>query len=427
MCDLCDGSKTSVPSFGELAQPLDAGLVDLDRGVHARGRLVDELIERGDGGHVERRLHLAQHRRRAGRHDGPLGRSLARHVGDDLLELRAANHLVAQAVRGLPGGPNDRAPLALEAAQQRVREPAHEHVVPGAVAFAVEELGEVDRLAGAQRHVPPVGQELADRPDAPGPLARPEDGIGEPAPARPGASRPDEDLRDEQDAPGAPALHVEERANEMIALDAPARTSRRQDPRPALEEERRARPARDGTLEIAHVRIGAPRSHRVEPAAPHRLEDPEAEVVREADLRQLVALRQVVEREEVDERQIAQDVDDGAASIGVADGARPRLVDLDALEEAMVDPGEERVRLVRDERAVLLAHILHRPWKTRWAIDATFLEESGVTPVCGYGQAKLKAWTCSHESETRTSAGVGAFGWAIAKPNSANMQFDVAF
>ena len=65
-----------------------------------------------------------------------------------------------------------------------------------------------------------------------------------------------------------------------------------------------------------------------------------------------MALGQVVEREEVDERQVAQDVDDGAARVGLAHGARPRLVDLDALEEALVEPRQQRVGVVRDERAV---------------------------------------------------------------------------
>src|SRR5258708_1894945 len=63
-----------------------------------------------------------------------------------------------------------------------------------------------------------------------------------------------------------------------------------------------------------------------------------------------------------------------------------------------------------------------RPWKMRWARAPSFFDESGVIPVWGYGHAKLKAWICSHDSETRMSAGVGELGCAIAYPNSAYMQ-----
>ena len=173
----------------------------------------------------------------------------------------------------------------------------------------------------------------------------------------------------------------------MVALDAAARAGGEQ-LRPALEKERGARPAGHDAHQIGRVALGSPRSHGAEPSARHRLEDPQAQVVGEANLRQVVALGQVVEREEVDEREVAQHVDDRAPGVGLAHGARPRVVDLDALEEATVDPGEERVRLVRGERTPLAAAVgtapvrLHLPWNTRCAIEATFFEESGVTPVC---------------------------------------------
>src|SRR5213078_1601042 len=68
-------------------------------------------------------------------------------------------------------------------------------------------------------------------------------------------------------------------------------------------------------------------------------------------------LRQIVEREEVDERQIAQHVEHGAPRIGLAYFAGPRLVDRAVLEEAMVDPRERGIGLVRTERApVAFAH-----------------------------------------------------------------------
>ncbi len=162
--------------------------------------------------------------------------------------------------------------------------------------------------------------------------------------------------------------------------------------RALLEEERRAGPAGNGAHEVGGVAVHGARAQRVEPAAPHRLEDPEPQLVGEPDLRQVVALGQVVEREEVDGGEVAQDVDDRAARVGVANRAGPRVVDLDALEETAVDPPEERVGLVRGERAVAARAVavtrvtparLHLPGKTRCAIEATFFDESGVTPVCG--------------------------------------------
>ena len=64
------------------------------------------------------------------------------------------------------------------------------------------------------------------------------------------------------------ALHVEERADQVVALDAPARAAG-QELRAPLEEERRARPAGHGALEIGHVArrrcAGAARSSQPRP------------------------------------------------------------------------------------------------------------------------------------------------------------------
>ena len=93
----------------------------------------------------------------------------------------------------------------------------------------------------------------------------------------------------------------------------------------ALEKERRAAPRSDTARSRSAASPSAVRAaQRVEPAAAHRLQDPEAEIVGEPDLRQVVALGQVVEREEVDGREVAKDVDDRAARVGVAHGASPR-------------------------------------------------------------------------------------------------------
>ncbi len=59
----------------------------------------------------------------------------AGHVGDDLLELGAADDFLAQPVGRLACRPDDGAALPLEAAKQRVRQPPHEHVVVGAEAL----------------------------------------------------------------------------------------------------------------------------------------------------------------------------------------------------------------------------------------------------------------------------------------------------
>ncbi len=242
---LVRGQEDERPLLRELAQALDALLVDLDGREHARRGLLHKLVEGGDRRHVERRLHRAEHRHRPGGHDLPLGGALAGHVGDDLLQLRAADDLLAQAVGRLARGAHDRAALALEPSQQRVRQPADEHVVAGGAVLALEELGEVDRLAHAQRRVPPVREKLRDRPDVSRPLRGPKTASESDPPPRSGAARPHEDLRHEQDAAGAPPLHVEQRADQVVALGAAARAAGEQ-LRPALEEQRRARPAGHG-------------------------------------------------------------------------------------------------------------------------------------------------------------------------------------
>jgi len=256
-----------------LPQRLDAGFVDLDRREHPRGGAGEGAVERPDRVHVERGFHLAEHPERALGDDGALVCALAGHVGDDLLKLRAAYDLGAEAVRRLLHRADDRAALALEAAQESIRQAADEDVVAGDIALAREELLQVDGLAGAQRRVAPVGEELHDRPDVPGPFGGPEEGVADAPVARVRAARPDEGLRDEEDGLVAPPLHVEERANQAVPLDLAARAALEQ-VRRALEEERRAAADGEHALEVRRVAVGRTRAQRVAPPAPHRLEHP---------------------------------------------------------------------------------------------------------------------------------------------------------
>jgi hypothetical protein len=62
----------------------------------------------------------------------------------------------------------------------------------------------------------------------------------------------------------------------------------------------------------------------------------------------------MIEREEVDEGKIAKDVEHRPARIRRQDLLRPRLVDLDVLEETFVRPGERSVRLIRAKRGFSL-------------------------------------------------------------------------
>jgi hypothetical protein len=169
-------------------------------------------------------------------------------------------------------------------------------------------------------------------------------------------------LRHEEERRGSPALRLEHAAQIRISLGLAARRNRRarapalphdgrrleQIWRP-LEEERRRGSFFDRTAQPPDVLVFRRRPQRREPSASERLEHPEPHVVREPHLRERELLRQEVEREEIDERQVAQDVENRPARVGRAHLLRPRLVDLDVLEEALVRPGERGARLIRPQ------------------------------------------------------------------------------
>ena len=77
-------------------------------------------------------------------------------------------------------------------------------------------------------------------------------------------------------------------------------------------------------------------------AAAEGLEDPEAEIVDEADERQPEALEQVVEAEEVEHRDRAHHVDDDARGGRLAHHPAPALVDAHVTEEAAIEPAQPR-------------------------------------------------------------------------------------
>lgn len=251
--------------------------------------------------------------------------------------------------------------LALETAEEHVRHAPDEHAVVGARGafglLGLEEGLHVERLARAERDVPIVREELRDRADFPRPLARSKQRVDGVVLGLVAVLRPDEHLRHEQNRPLALTLHLEDGSKEAVAFDLPARPAeRRSGPRPGLEqggrafqEERRRGARRDREAQVLGVG-GVVARERVQPAAAHRLEHPQPEIVGEVDLGELVALGQVVEGEEIDRREIPEDVDHSAARLGAPHRPGPRLVDLNVLEEPMVRPAEEGVGLVRHER-----------------------------------------------------------------------------
>src|SRR5206468_1602051 len=95
-------------------------------------------------------------------------------------------------------------------------------------------------------------------------------------------------------------------------------------------------------------------------------------VVRELDLREREALRQVVERQEVDEREVPERIDDRPPRVRIANGGGPRFVDLDVLEETLIEPREKRVRLVGDEGACAHGALLAKAGViVKWSIGST--------------------------------------------------------
>jgi hypothetical protein len=77
-----------------------------------------------------------------------------------------------------------------------------------------------------------------------------------------------------------------------------------------------------------------------------RAERAEVLIVDVTHLGQGEAAGQVIEREEVDEVQVAQDVNDGAALRDLADRLHPGLVDLNPIEELAIQKAQRRIRLV---------------------------------------------------------------------------------
>ena len=233
------------------------------------------------------------------------------------------NDLLAQAVGRLARRADDGAPLALEPAQERVRQAADEHVVVvDAVALgplAREERLHVDRLARAQRDVAVVREELR-RPCGSCPATRADRRARRTRCASP---------RRRASTTRTPAA----RAGSARSLGAAPRGASRRKRSPSMRPRdarlrggsaaASGRAPRTRPLETARRRSSASPSRRARASAlshprpiGSRTQSPRSFAKRTCG--KLVALGQVVEREEVDERQVAQDVDDRAARVGVA-------------------------------------------------------------------------------------------------------------
>ena len=102
---------------------------------------------------------------------------------------------------------------------------------------------------------------------------------------------------------------------------------------------------RERVLEL-FARAHLARKERVHPALAERVQDPEAEVVDEADLGERVALGEVVERQEIDEVQVPEHVDHRPARREIAHRGGPGFVHLDLVEEAPVDRAKRGIRYV---------------------------------------------------------------------------------
>ena len=283
MCDLCEGSRTSVPSFARSrSRSMPASSTSTAENMRAAARSTTRSSAATAFMSSAASISRSMPRARAVMTSRSL-HALAGHVGDDLLQLGAADDLLAQPVGRLADGAEDGAPLALEAPQQRVRQAPHEHVVARAVALAREKLAQVDRLAGAQRRVAAVGEKLRDRAHLAGPLRGAEDGVdGARACAAPRCAT----RRTPAGRAGCAARSAAARRAARACRWSPSIRPR---PLPSSRCGGRLRKSAalaargHGALEVRRVALGRARAQRVEPAAPHRLEDPQAEVVREAD------------------------------------------------------------------------------------------------------------------------------------------------
>jgi len=91
----------------------------------------------------------------------------------------------------------------------------------------VQVLPQIERLARLELDVAVVRKKLPHRPDAARPLAGAEKKVDGARASGVGALGPDEHLRHEQDgASGVLALHVQQGADELVALLEPAATAR---------------------------------------------------------------------------------------------------------------------------------------------------------------------------------------------------------
>ena len=195
-----------------------------------------------------------------------------------------------------------------------------------------------------------IVDELRCRPRRARPLARPEQEVEGLRAARVREFGPHEHLRHDENRLLLAALQLEQRLDEIVAgfEPAPAGGAGRHVEhagRP-LEEHGGGATVRERVFELVRGKDVGARQNGVEPALAHRVQDPEPEIVDETDLRELVALREVVEGEEVDEVQAAQHVDDRAALRQRAHLAHPGFVDLNGVEEPPIQRTQNRVGLV---------------------------------------------------------------------------------
>ena len=227
---------------------------------------------------------------------------------------------------GLRTAPRIDAPLALQPPQERVGQATDEDSsrAPRLRRSPREKLAQIDRLAGAQRRVAAVRQKLRGRSELTRATALgPKTASMALVPALPRRCATRRTPAGRAGWGGRSRRCTSQKsAHEVVALDAPAPAclARRRGGR--LRNSAALPPELDRALEVGRVALGGARAKGVEPPAAHRLEDPEAQIVGEAHVRQPVALGEVVEREEVDERQAAKNVDDRAAGVGLAHGAR---------------------------------------------------------------------------------------------------------
>ena len=257
-------------------------------------------------------------------------------------------HAVGRAM----GGSRDGSAFSFQPPQHRVDDAAYQHFILGA-GLALQECLEVQRGARLQFHVSVVGEELAQRSKAARPLTRAEHQIRDARALCVGALRPHEHLWDELDRALARALHGDHRLQQAVTLPKPSPAggagSDVEGARRALQEQRgRHLRGQHVPQSCAIVRASQESTQR---SVGHRVEGAEPQIVGKADGWQLIALGEVVEREEVECTTIAQQVDDLTLL-----GQRPYLCDplvrdVDHIEEAIIHEPEGVIGLVRAHRS----------------------------------------------------------------------------